>query len=153
MCTQRYTQVSSSLSLISKTAQIRPFVVSAILRDFEFNKSRYDGFIELQDKLHNNICRKRTLVAIGTHDLDTIQGPFRYEAKTPETIHFVPLNQKKSMNGNELMEFYQVYIYIKGYISNIRVTINSASFSTLSKTNLDTPSCTTLKIESFLFRP
>jgi hypothetical protein len=26
-----------------------------------------------QDKLHENICRKRTLVAIGTHDLDTIQ--------------------------------------------------------------------------------
>lgn len=30
------------------------------------------------DKLHQNICRKRTLVAIGTHDLDTIKGPFRY---------------------------------------------------------------------------
>lgn len=27
-----------------------------------------------QDKLHQNICRKRTLVAIGTHDLDTISG-------------------------------------------------------------------------------
>ena len=27
-----------------------------------------------QDKLHQNICRRRTLVAIGTHDLDKIQG-------------------------------------------------------------------------------
>ena len=25
--------------------------------------------------------RKRTLVAIGTHDLDTLQGPFSYEVK------------------------------------------------------------------------
>lgn len=27
----------------------------------------------------NPFCRKRTLVAIGTHDLDTIEGPFTYE--------------------------------------------------------------------------
>lgn len=24
-------------------------------------------------------CRRRTLVAIGTHDLDTLEGPFTYE--------------------------------------------------------------------------
>lgn len=26
-----------------------------------------------------NLCRRRTLVAIGTHDLGTIEGPFTYE--------------------------------------------------------------------------
>jgi len=31
---------------------------------------------------------KRTLVAIGTHDLDTIQGPFTYEALPPSTFFF-----------------------------------------------------------------
>ncbi|KAJ3317438.1 hypothetical protein HDV06_001553 [Boothiomyces sp. JEL0866] len=90
-----------------ETLQIRPFVVAAILRDVEFDQLRYDGFIELQDKLHNNICRKRTLVAIGTHDLDTITGQFYYEAKAPQDINFIPLNQTKQMNGHELMEFYQ----------------------------------------------
>lgn len=39
------------------------------------------SFIDLQDKLHQNICRRRTLVAIGTHDLDTIQGPFTYNVR------------------------------------------------------------------------
>jgi phenylalanyl-tRNA synthetase beta chain len=38
------------------------------------------------DKLHENICRRRTLVAIGTHDLDTIEGPFSYEALPPKDI-------------------------------------------------------------------
>ncbi|KAJ3308429.1 hypothetical protein HDV04_001233 [Boothiomyces sp. JEL0838] len=90
-----------------ETAQIRPYVVAAILRNVEFDQLRYDGFIELQDKLHNNICRKRTLVAIGTHDLDTITGPFYYEAQPPQDINFIPLNQTKKMNGHELMEFYQ----------------------------------------------
>ena len=31
----------------------------------------------IQDKLHQNLARKRTLASVGTHDLDTIQGPFR----------------------------------------------------------------------------
>ena len=54
-------------------------------------QERYASFIDLQEKLHQNICRKRTLVAIGTHDLDTVQGPFVYDAKAPADIHFRPL--------------------------------------------------------------
>lgn len=92
---------------VEESTTIRPFVVCAVLRDFEFNKDRYDGFIELQDKLHNNICRKRTLVAIGTHDLDTIKAPFVYKCLKPKEIKFIPLNQTKEMNAAELMEFYQ----------------------------------------------
>jgi phenylalanyl-tRNA synthetase beta chain len=90
-----------------ETGQIRPFVVAAILRDIAFTPNSYANFIELQEKLHANICRKRTLVAIGTHDLDTIQGPFTYEALPPKDIKFTPLNQTKEMNGDELMEFYE----------------------------------------------
>ena len=41
------------------------------------NNVEYDSFIALQDHLHRNICRMRRLVAIGTHDLDTISGPYR----------------------------------------------------------------------------
>ena len=70
--------------------------------------SSYASFIALQDKLHQNLARKRTLVAIGTHDLDTIKGPFRYEAKAPKDIKFVPLSQTKEFNAAELMEFYSV---------------------------------------------
>lgn len=44
-----------------------------------------------QDKLHQNICRRRTLVAIGAHDLSTVKGPFRYDAVPPSEIEFVPL--------------------------------------------------------------
>ena len=88
--------------------KIRPYVTGAILRNIKFTKERYESFISLQDKLHQNIARQRTLVAIGTHDLDTITGPFTYEALPPEEIQFVPLNQKKSMNAVELMEFYKV---------------------------------------------
>lgn len=80
----------------------------SILRNIKFTKERYDSFIALQDKIHQNLARQRTLVAIGTHDLDTIQGPFTYEALPPKDIEFIPLNQTKSMNGVELMSFYEV---------------------------------------------
>ena len=46
---------------------------------------------DAQDKLHQNICRRRTLVAIGAHDLNTVKGPFRYDAVPPSAIEFVPL--------------------------------------------------------------
>uniref|UniRef100_T1PJJ9 Phenylalanine--tRNA ligase beta subunit n=1 Tax=Musca domestica TaxID=7370 RepID=T1PJJ9_MUSDO len=108
------------LKILPETAQIRPFAVAAVLRNITLNQAAYDSFIDLQDKLHQNICRKRTLVAIGTHDLDTIQGPFTYEARAPADINFVPLNQTKSMNGNELMEFYSTHAQLKQYLPIIR---------------------------------
>ncbi|KAH6562176.1 hypothetical protein BASA61_000465 [Batrachochytrium salamandrivorans] len=89
------------------TAAVRPFVVAAILRNINFDEHSYGSFIELQDKLHTNICRKRTLVAIGTHDLDTVKGPFVYDACLPEEIKFAPLNQTKVMTAAEVMTFYE----------------------------------------------
>lgn len=56
-----------------ETALVRPFVVAAVLRGVKFDSTSYSSFIDLQDKLHQNLCRQRTLVAIGTHDLDTLK--------------------------------------------------------------------------------
>lgn len=58
-----------------ETALVRPFVLAAVLRGVVFDEQRYSSFIDLQDKLHQNLCRQRSLVAIGTHDLATVQVP------------------------------------------------------------------------------
>lgn len=90
--------------------QIRPYIVCGVLRNIVFDVRRYKSFIELQDKLHQNICRRRTLVAIGTHDLDSIEGPFRYRALRPEDINFVPLtasDSQRSFSGRELLNHYR----------------------------------------------
>lgn len=102
------------------TAEVRPFVVGAILRDIQFNPVSYQSFIDLQDRLHQNICRKRTLVAIGTHDLDTIEGPFTYDALPPKDIVFAPLNQTERMNGERLMEFYESDKNLKKFLPIIK---------------------------------
>jgi phenylalanyl-tRNA synthetase beta chain len=108
------------LEIKKETEQIRPLCSGVILRGIEFTQERYDSFIALQDKLHANLARNRTLVSIGTHDLDTIKGPFTYEALPPEQIEFVPLNQTKKMNGKELMEFYEKDKHLGRFLHIIR---------------------------------
>lgn len=93
---------------VPQTSKIRPLFASAILRNIKFTPRSYASFIDLQDKLHQNICRRRQLVAIGTHDLDTLKPPFRYEARPPNDIKFAPLGKDKTYTAEELMTVYQV---------------------------------------------
>ncbi|KAB1279159.1 Phenylalanine--tRNA ligase beta subunit [Camelus dromedarius] len=104
------------LIITEETAKIRPYAVAAVLRNIKFTKDRYDSFIELQEKLHQNICRKRALVAIGTHDLDTLSGPFTYTAKKPSDIKFKPLNKTKEYTACELMNMYKTDNHLKHYL-------------------------------------
>ncbi|KAL3288548.1 hypothetical protein HHI36_002987 [Cryptolaemus montrouzieri] len=108
------------MKVLPDTAKIRPYIVAAVLKNLYFTKESYDSFIDLQDKLHQNICRKRTLVSIGTHDLDTIQPPFIYDAKRPEDIKFVPLNHDKELNAAEVMELYSSHVQLKQYLHIIK---------------------------------
>lgn len=108
------------LEIKEETKQIRELCSGVVLRNIKFTQERYDSFIALQDKLHSNLARNRTLVSIGTHDLDTVKGPFTYEALPPEQIKFVPLNQTKEMNAKELMEFYDKDKHLGRFLHIIR---------------------------------
>ncbi|XP_023822780.1 phenylalanine--tRNA ligase beta subunit [Salvelinus sp. IW2-2015] len=118
----RYRRVSPAngepqrLVITEETAAVRPHAVAAVLRNITFTLERYDSFIELQEKLHQNVCRKRTLIAIGTHDLDTISGPFTYTAKPPGDIRFKPLNQAKEYTAQELMSLYKTDSHLRHYL-------------------------------------
>ncbi|CAM9719977.1 unnamed protein product [Ectocarpus sp. 6 AP-2014] len=92
----------------SGAAKIRPYVVCAVLRGVTFNAKSYKSFMDLQDKLHQNICRRRTLVAIGAHDLNAVKGPFRYDAVPPSDIDFVPLtpSDQGTFNAKALLDLY-----------------------------------------------
>lgn len=112
--------VMQKLVMSSSTAKIRPFCVASVLRGITITPEVYDSFIDLQEKLHQNICRKRTLVSIGTHDLDTIVGPFLYDAKPPQDIKFQPLNKTREYTAPELMELYSTDIQLRQYLPIIR---------------------------------
>lgn len=76
--------------------------MGAVLRDITFTPETYKAFIDFQDKLHVTLCRNRTLVSMGTHDLDNIKGPFKYVAKPPTSFKFQALSQEGEVNGHEL---------------------------------------------------
>ncbi|XP_054159787.1 phenylalanine--tRNA ligase beta subunit-like isoform X2 [Oppia nitens] len=99
---------------------VRPFAVAAILRGVKFNQQIYDSFIDLQEKLHQNLCRKRTLVAIGAHDLDKLKGPFYYDARVPNDIKFKPLKQTKEYTATQLMDLYQTDDHLRPFLHIIR---------------------------------
>ncbi|PFH61114.1 hypothetical protein XA68_18178 [Ophiocordyceps unilateralis] len=109
-----------TITVTPETAGIRPYVAGAVLRNIKFTQDRYDSFITLQDKLHQNLARNRTLVSMGTHDLDTVQGPFTYEALPPRDIKFAPLNQEKEVDGDELMALYENDRHLSRYLHIIR---------------------------------
>jgi len=94
----------------ASASTIRPYVVCGILRGVSFTPERYDSFIDLQDQLHRNLCRNRTLVAIGTHDLGSVDasGPFRFGAEDPGLVNFVPLTHPDgtSFRSDRLLEHY-----------------------------------------------
>lgn len=67
--------VHLTLSCSSSDEQVLPvrqYAVCAVLRNVTFTPESYASFIDLQEKLHWNVCRKRVLASVGTHDLDTL---------------------------------------------------------------------------------
>ncbi|KAL8404518.1 hypothetical protein RB594_009391 [Gaeumannomyces avenae] len=109
-----------TITVKPETAEVRPYIAAAVLRNVKFTQASYDSFMGLQEKLHANLARQRTLVAIGTHDLDTVKGPFTYEARAPADIKFKPLNQTKEMDGNELMAMLEKDRHLGKYLPIIR---------------------------------
>ena len=83
--------------------QVRPFVVSGIIEDVELTDTSVAQLMQMQEKLHTTHCRNRRKASIGLHDLDKIKPPIIYTAKKPEDIYFIPLQESKAMDGNEIL--------------------------------------------------
>ncbi|MDR1404244.1 MAG: phenylalanine--tRNA ligase subunit beta [Candidatus Methanoplasma sp.] len=82
---------------------VRPFFACAVVKDLEVSDDLIRSVMELQEKLHMTIGRKRSKLAIGIHDLDKVSPPFRYTAVRPDEISFVPLNHTERMDLKEIL--------------------------------------------------
>lgn len=123
----------------TETKAVREFVVACILRNIKFDDQSYNSFIDLQDKLHQNICRRRTLGSMGTHDYDTIQGPITYEAHAPKDIVFRALKQQKEMNCVELFDELRKDLMLKKYLPIIEGQPKYPVFYDAKRTVLSLP--------------
>ncbi|MEM3851446.1 MAG: phenylalanine--tRNA ligase subunit beta [Methanomassiliicoccales archaeon] len=86
---------------------VRPVFVGAIVEGVPLRKRVIDSIIELQEKLHTTVGRRREKVAIGIHDISAIRFPLHYTATSDDTFSFVPLGSERSMNIYEILELHE----------------------------------------------
>jgi len=92
----------------------RPYVTGAIVRDVNLSEDALDSLIQLQEKLHATMGRKRAKAAIGIHDLTMLKGQsyeddegepsITYKGVAPEGDTFVPLDADEEMTPAEVLE-------------------------------------------------
>ncbi len=83
---------------------VRPVFLCAAVFDVEIDETLLKSIMEVQEKLHITIGRKRSKFAIGVHDLDKIEPPFTYKAVGPHEIKFVPLTKDEEWDLAEILE-------------------------------------------------
>lgn len=84
-------------------ADVRPAFGCAVVRGISMTDSLLRSLMQVQEKLHETLGRKRRKVAIGIHDLDKVSPPFRYAACGREEISFVPLDRSEKMTPLEIL--------------------------------------------------
>jgi len=71
------------VNIDEKTQSVRPFFVTAVLKNIEFDDALIRSLIQVQEKLHVTHGRKRRKVAIGIHDLSVVEFPVTYTWSSP----------------------------------------------------------------------
>ncbi len=82
---------------------VRPHTVCAIVKGLKFDDEKIKEIVDIQEKLHNSLGRKRRKAAIGIYPLDKIKLPIRFIAKKPEDIKFLPLEARAEMTGRQIL--------------------------------------------------
>jgi len=93
-----------TVTIQKNVKDIRPYTVCAIAKGLKLTDEKIEGLIDLQEKLHGSLGRKRKKVAIGIYPLEKITLPITYTAKLPEEIKFTPLEEKKQMSARQILK-------------------------------------------------
>ena len=83
---------------------VRPYTACAIVKGLKFNDEKIKELIEIQEKLHTTIGRKRKKLAIGVYPLEKIKLPITYKAMEPDKIKFIPLEMDREMSGLQILQ-------------------------------------------------
>jgi phenylalanyl-tRNA synthetase beta chain len=88
----------------SSTKEVRPFTACAIVKELKLDDEKIKELIEIQEKLHITLGRKRKKVAIGIYPLEKIKLPITLKALEPDYIKFIPLESDKEMSGLQILQ-------------------------------------------------
>ena len=96
-----------SATIEEAVLDVRPCFACAVVKGVDITDEIIRSLMELQEKLHMTIGRKRNKIAIGVHDLDKVKPPFRYTAVRPNEASFVPLNKTEKMDLDEILRSHE----------------------------------------------
>lgn len=83
--------------------RVRAHTACAIVKGIKFDDEKIKEVVDIQEKLHNSIGRRRKKLAIGIYPLEKIKLPIRFTARKPEEIKFVPLEYPREINGRQIL--------------------------------------------------
>lgn len=96
-----------SLSIDPSVLAVRPFIGMAAAYNVSLGEGGLLSMIQLQEKLHDTLGRKRRKVAIGLHNLGPLAPPFKYSAVSPDSVSFVPLDGKEPMTPKQILSSHE----------------------------------------------
>jgi len=96
----------------------RPYVTGAVVRGLDLDEASLESLIQLQEKLHATMGRKRAKGAIGVHDLTMLKGgeaaddgegkSVRYTGIDRDGDTFVPLEGDAEMTPGEVLSEHHI---------------------------------------------
>jgi phenylalanyl-tRNA synthetase beta chain len=87
----------------SDVAAIRPYIGFAKIDNVDFTGDKLKYIMDFQENLHWVIGRDRKKVAIGIHNADVVEAPFKYIATPKDANAFVPLEKDTEMTPDEIL--------------------------------------------------
>jgi len=87
----------------SEVAEIRPYIAFAKIDNVDFSGDKLKYIMDFQENLHWVIGRDRKKVAIGIHNADVVNGPFKYIATPKNENAFVPLEKDEKMTPSSIL--------------------------------------------------
>ena len=98
------TEGNFTLKVEESVKDVRPEIGAAVVRNVELDERAINGLIQLQEKIHETLGRRRDKLAIGLHDLSELSEPFTYRAVEPEKVSFTPLEYDRDMHLGEIVD-------------------------------------------------
>jgi len=92
------------VTIDSSLKEIRPYTACAIIKGLKFDDDKIKEMIEMQEKLHLTMGRRRKKLAIGIYPLEKIKLPIVFKALEPDKIKFIPLESDREMNGLQILQ-------------------------------------------------
>ena len=92
------------LVIDSSVKDVRPYTACAIVKELKLDNEKIKELIEIQEKLHLTLGRKRKKIAIGIYPLEKIKLPITFKALEPDYIRFIPLDSDKEMSGLQILQ-------------------------------------------------